>query len=578
MKTGMEYRIPKQLLLMFALVMPAALYLSCSINPMAGGTTTETTNGITAVVLTKDGGPAKNILVQIRSQDYLYNPGEPYDAKKCKDTTTDDLGRFTFYFQNPEAATYSISAINQDSSEGVVVREIALPITLLSRADDDTVMLDLDELTMEQTGSFSGKYRGGLNSTDNMIIQFYGMDLFQTLAPEEAFEITGLPPQMYVIHISFTQSPEVYIDTIYVYPNTITLANDSPFVDPFAFYGMKKIVFNTTSEGANIIDDIGPSFPLLIRLNSENQEDSLIFAYTKLPGSIRLLNENNDTLDYEIEKWDTASSPKTAEIWVSIPIIFGNKNTQNIRLGYGASLPDIQAPQKVFNRDYGYASTWHLNEGSGTIVYDATAHQYNGLKVSDYDPLPFKGYIANGQMFDGVNDWIDIGQDINYINNIQRVTLFTWVYLKSYDCNIIQISGGDEQYSRLFVSIDTNGRVKAGGNALDTPVNPDKKVTTTATLELNKWYHLCCVINYFSNQIDIYIDGVKATTTGTVQFEDHQTSSTNSKYSAIGSYFTGSSGFSNCIIDECRIYRGERNSSWIKLCYETQRKDSPFFK
>lgn len=577
MNLNRYYRFIKQLILLIV-VSSILLFLSCSINPLAGGTTTETTNGIIAVILTEENEPAKNIPVQIRPQDYLFDPEKPHDPKTCKNTTTDDFGRFTFYFQNPEAAAYTIRAISQDSSEGVVVKEIALPIALLSRDDEDTVMLDLDGLTMEETGSFSGMYRSGSNSTDKMIIQFYGMDIFRVLDPDVQFEITGLPPQMYVIHISYTQSSQVYIDTIYVYPNTITLAKELPFVDPYAFYGMKKIVFNTTSEGANIIDDISPSFPLLIRLNSNNEEDSLIFAYTKLPGSIRLLDENNDTLDYQIERWDTTSSPKTAEIWVSIPVIFGNNNAQYIKLGYGATLPDIQDPQKVFNRDYGYASVWHLNEDSGTIVYDATAHQYNGIKVSDYDPLPFEGYIANGQSFDGVNDWIDIGQDINYINNTQRVTLFAWVYLKSYDCNIIQISGNDEQYSRLFISVDTNGRITAGGNALDTPINPEKKVTTTGTLELNKWYHLCCVISYFENKIDIYIDGVKATTTGTVQFEDHQTSSTNSKYAALGSYFTGVNGFSNCIIDECRIYRGERNPSWIKLCYETQRKDSPFFK
>jgi hypothetical protein len=438
-------------------------------------------------------------------------------------------------------------------------------------------MLDLDNLYMEETGSFSGMYRM-VSSTDKMIIQFYGMDRFYILEPDEQFEITGLPPQMYVINISYTESAQEFIDTIYVYPSTITYAKETPFVDPFSFYGMKKITFNTTPDGADINADISPNFPLLIRLNGDNREDSLIFAYTKLPGSIRLFDENNDTLDYQIERWDTSSSPKIAEIWVGIKVIYGNRNTQYIKLAYGAALPDNQDPQSIFNRDYGYASVWHLNEDTGTIVYDATSHQFNGIKVSELDPLASEGYIACGQRFDGVNDWIDLGQNTDYIRNTQRVTFFAWIYLKSFSSNIINISGGNELYSRAFISIDSIGHIMVGGNAVDTPSVPDKKITTTSSLELNRWYHVCAIINYFTNQIDIYINGVKAETTGTVQFEDHQTYPTYSKYAALGSHFTGTNGFSNGIIDECRIFRGERNSSWVKLCYETQRKDSPFFK
>lgn len=570
METEIKYRNLKQLLLVCALVTPAALFLSCSIDLSdSGGTTTETTNGITAVILTHNGEIAQNIPVQVRPQSYLYDPDTLLDTNTCKDTNTDEFGRFTVHCQVSKNETFLIKVLNQDSTEGIV-EFIDLVKT---NVENDTVINDLQVLTMQETGSYAGE----LSSPNTMILKFYGMDLFDTLKPNELFEISGLPPKEYVIQISYTPSSEVIVDTIEIHPNTITLAAGSLFTNPFEFKGFKKISFNTSSDGADIIDDI-TDFPLLIRLNSSIKEDSLIFAHTKVPGSIRFLDEQGDTIDYQIENWDTASFPKTAAIWIKIPVIFGNNKTQYIRLAYGAALPDIQNPEEVFDWKQGYASIWHLNEANGTIVYDATSNHYNGSKVSEWDPLSYEGYIANGQAFDGVNDWIDMGRDIGYINNVQKVTLSAWIYLMSFDCNIIRISGGNEQYDRAFVYVDSSGYVVAGGNAVDTPADPDKKITATLPLESNQWYHLCCIINYMENQVDIYINGEKTTTTGTVQFENHQTLNTNSKFTSLGSNITGTDGFSNCIIDEFRIWRGGRYPSWIKLCYQTQRKDSPFFK
>jgi len=561
------------------IVVSALSFLSCTLQ-MAGGTTTETTNGIIGVILTKGEDPANNITVQIRPQNYLFDPGKPLDTNTCKNTTTDDSGRFAFYFSNPSPSGYVIHALLKDSSEGIIDKSIQLPLPPSNQGiDRDTVMLYMmNPLMMENTGSFSGMYRrGSLDNADKMVIRFFGTDLSSTLECNEIFEISGLPYGKYVMYTSYLISPQTYIDTINIFPNTITWAKAIQFVDPYTYYQFKKIKFNTTPTGADIIADVSYRFPLLIRLSSDNPEDSLIFAYTKLPGSIRFLDERDSLLFYEIENWDTLSSPKHAEIWVCVPIIYGNKSTQYIKLGYGASFNDGQNKNKVFDRDFGYASAWHLNETTDTVIYDATAHKYTGSKISEFDPLGVDGFIGHAQRFDGVNDWIKLGEDRSYINNSQEISLSAWIYLKSYKCNIIQISGGTGQYSRAFLAIDSIGHVVAGGNASDTPATPDKKVTTTEVLALNTWYQIWSVIHYRTNTIDIYLNGVKVPTEGTVQFEQSQTPNTNSKYAALGSDFTGISGFSNCIIDECHIYRGPRYPAWIKLYYETQRLNSPFF-
>jgi hypothetical protein len=561
--------------------------LSCSnSNPSdtskAGGTTTQTTNGIIAVLRTTDGEPAKNTMVKLRPRDYLYSDTAPKDTNECQNILTNSEGIFKFYLtvEPPYKKTFFISSVSNDSSQGIIIDSIQIET---NNTYTDTIWHDYSELEMKETGSIIGLFRGvpdqeGEVGVDTMIIRIYGTDLHYSTLPYEKFEISGLPPFSYDMDISFKTSERIYNKNIVIHENTITYPKEEPFVDPFSFSGMKKIGFNTTSDGVEVKDDVSPKFPLLIRLNSENREDSIIFAHTKIPGSIRFFDKDDRNLDYEIEHWDTLSSPKKAIIWVSIPTIFGNINTQYIKLGYGAQLTDGQDKEDVFDRKYGFEGVWHFNEESGTVVYDATSHKYNGKKVSETDPVTNDQIIGNGLEFDGINDWINIQQDNDFMNNVQSATISFWIFLKSFNCYILHISDGIGTNPRLFISIDSIGKIAIGGNASDYPQIPNKRVTAVEPLELNKWYNICTRINYHKDNISIFVNGDSVLTDGTIQFEKTQTVSTNSKFASIGSDFNGKNGFAECIIDEFRIFRGDRSPSWIKLSYETQRKNTPFFK
>ena len=556
-------------------------FFSCSKNSTAGGTTTQTTNGILAVLRTIDGEPVKNTLVKLRPRDYLFSAVENKDTVEYQNIHTDGEGAFKFYLtvNSPYKKSFLISSISNDSSQGIVIDSIEI------ESNDtyaDTIWHDYSELKMKRTGSIYGLFRGIPSeegtAIDTMILRFYGTDFQYAIIPHEKFEISGLPPFNYDIDISFKESRKKYAYNILIHQNTITYPKEEPFVDPFSFSGMKKIVFNTTQDGADVLDDVSPKFPLLIRLNSKNKEDSLIFAHTKIPGSIRFFDKDDKNLDFDIEKWDTLSSLKKADIWVSLPIIYGNRNDQYIKLGYGANLEDGQNKEEVFNLNYGFEGVWHLNEDIGMYVFDATSHKFSGKKLSETDPVAVDQIIGNGQEFDGANDWIDLKQEKDFMTNMPYVLISAWVYLKSFNCYILHISDSSGLNTRVFMSIDNSGKIVVGGNTSDNPQAAENKVTATEPLELNEWYNICAQIDYGKDIISIFINGDSVMTTGTIQFDKVHQIYTNSKFASIGSDFSGNNGFAKCIIDELRIFRGNRTASWIKLNYETQRKSSLFFK
>src|SRR5690606_21866993 len=87
-----------------------------------------------------------------------------------------------------------------------------------------------------------------------------------------------------------------------------------------SFSGSQRYNFNTSSTGANVSNNV-EDFAVLIRIT----DPSVIDAVQPDARDIRFLAADGRTwLHYEIERWDQAAN--LAEVWVHVPIIYGNTN------------------------------------------------------------------------------------------------------------------------------------------------------------------------------------------------------------------------------------------------------------
>ena len=117
-----------------------------------------------------------------------------------------------------------------------------------------------------------------------------------------------------------------------------------------------QIWFNTTALGANVMGSC-KDFPVLIRLDQNNFN----FNKAKEKGEdLRFTDRNGRPLSYEIECWDKIN--KVAEIWVKVPIIHGNAETDFIimKSGNPAAVSESNSAV-VFERKNGFVLVFHLD-------------------------------------------------------------------------------------------------------------------------------------------------------------------------------------------------------------------------
>ena len=115
-----------------------------------------------------------------------------------------------------------------------------------------------------------------------------------------------------------------------------------------------QIWFNTTPLGANVMGSC-KDFPVLIRLDQNNFN----FNKAKAKGEdLRFADRNGRPLSYEIECWDKIN--KIAEIWVNVPIIHGNAESDFIIMKFGnpAAVSESNSAA-VFERKNGFVLVFH---------------------------------------------------------------------------------------------------------------------------------------------------------------------------------------------------------------------------
>jgi hypothetical protein len=177
--------------------------------------------------------------------------------------------------------------------------------------------------------------------------------------------------------------------------------------EDYAAWGQWRVFsINTTatSGGANVTGTVA-GYPLLVRLTAANASD--VFAQAKpggadlrfrravgfIPPGIIIADvfptatpatqgglakpaaaqatqaaqavDTDPQLPYEIAHWDSAG--KTAEIWVLVDTIFGNRSGQYIAMHWGKSDAVSRSnPAAVFDSSKGLVSVWHMGGSNPT--------------------------------------------------------------------------------------------------------------------------------------------------------------------------------------------------------------------
>ena len=178
----------------------------------------------------------------------------------------------------------------------------------------------------------------------------------------------------------------------------LTLATNTGWYNSGWKYRRKLTLDNTTSNLGTTSETL-TDFTILVVLTSSNID----YSNTQDSGQdLRFTDSDGTTLlSYEIEKWDEAG---TSYVWVKIPQIDINSNTDSIYMYYGnTGASDAQNANNTW--DNNYVSVWHLDETSGTNISDS-AGSNSGTKVGSSDPQPATGQVDGAQDFSA--DYISV--------------------------------------------------------------------------------------------------------------------------------------------------------------------------
>jgi len=221
--------------------------------------------------------------------------------------------------------------------------------------------------------------------------------------------------------------------------------------------------------------------------------------------------------------------------------------------------------ENLFTVDQGITDAvliMHFDEGSGTIAKDSSGYGNDG---TIYGATWTTGVSGKALSFDGVNDYVDCGNDES-LDITDAVTIAAWVN---------PANSGQGGYGRIVDKLDSsadrNGydfTVKSGTPQLRVKFHTgDAGIVLESTddsVNKNEWTHVAVTYDKDagSNNLKIYINGLQDN-----QGADTDAIPTSSVNLRIGNSQSWARAFDG-IIDEVRIYNRALTESEIRALYE----------
>src|SRR3989338_8062497 len=180
---------------------------------------------------------------------------------------------------------------------------------------------------------------------------------------------------------------------------------------------------------------------------------------------------------------------------------------------------------------------WKLDQSSGTTATDSSGNENHGTLMNG--PVWTTGKVGNALFFDGVNDYVNLGNPSNLIPG-GAITMSAWVNLKSTSATRMILSKDNGAANPTAIRIQAGGTVRCfmGGTASG----------DVGSISANTWNHIACT--YDGSKIQVYINGMPAgspvSKTGSIV--------DNPDGWIIGARSSGTIMLMNGLVDDVRIY------------------------
>jgi len=315
----------------------------------------------------------------------------------------------------------------------------------------------------------------------------------------------------------------------------------------------KEIQVDSSKIDVNLND-----FPMLLSIT-----DSDLKNHARNDCSdIVFIKENDDELNHEIEYYNASSGELI--VWVKTDLSATENTVLYMYYGnpYASSLEN---PTEVWNS--GYVVVQHLNESSG-VHYDSTVNNNDGEwnDLNDNGSQDAIGRMDGANYFDGIDDYIDCGNDDSLNSITEGITIETWVKYQDGE-NKTRIV---DKYPSFMVYINSSTDKLAWNGYINNSLR-DIQFPNTDILK-DTWTHI--VVTYANDTehaVKTYVDGLlKDSVT------DYNGSlRTTVNHLLIGSELSMNNSF-NGTIDEVRISNAALNESQVKTAYDNQDDPSSF--
>jgi len=209
-------------------------------------------------------------------------------------------------------------------------------------------------------------------------------------------------------------------------------------------------------------------------------------------------------------------------------------------------------PEDTFTR--GLVAYWSFDEGSGNIAYDASGNGNHGTLING--PKWTQGKIGGALSFDGVNDYVDCGNNPS-LDITDEITVEAWVYIPS---------GVDTNYERGIINRGAEGYWRMGikwGNIRFHVWNTENILKSVSFAYTNDvWIHVVATVKA-NDKLRIYKNGqIMAETSFPGEMKSNP-----SLRVQIGNLGYGVSYIWNGLIDEVRIYNRALSEEEIRFHY-----------